>query len=141
MFHQLEKKFSLKIFDDQFVVGLHVTKPVCGGPRGPAARGRLCIGRGHRPQHIHQVKYLIGRNGVSIKKKTVHYLSQFVNYLLLIYIFFLGGGGGFVGHFFADFAHFIFLRDVWIRTQSAAVGSRRNQLCHPSPLLSHHLQT
>ncbi len=30
-----------------------------------------------------------------------------------------------VGHFFAYVAHFEFLRDVWIRTQRAAVASRR----------------
>ncbi len=30
-----------------------------------------------------------------------------------------------VGHSFAYFAHFVFLRDIWIRTQRAAVASRR----------------
>ncbi len=30
-----------------------------------------------------------------------------------------------VGHSFAYVAHFVFLRDVWIRTQRAAVASRR----------------
>ncbi len=30
-----------------------------------------------------------------------------------------------VGHSFVDVAHFVFLRDVWIRTQRAGVASRR----------------
>jgi hypothetical protein len=30
-----------------------------------------------------------------------------------------------VGHSYAYVAHFVFLRDVWIRTQRAAVASRR----------------
>jgi hypothetical protein len=48
--------------------------------------------------------------------------------------------------FFIYVAHFVFLRDVWIRTQRAAVASRRAtnlatyiypSLSHPSPSLSH----
>ncbi len=35
------------------------------------------------------------------------------------------GGQECVGHSFAYVGHFVFLRDVWIRTQSAAVASRR----------------
>ncbi len=35
------------------------------------------------------------------------------------------GGIECVGHCFAYLAHFVFLRDVWIRTQKAAVASRR----------------
>ncbi len=43
-----------------------------------------------------------------------------------------------VGHSFAYVANFIFLRDVWIRTQWADVASRRAyQLSHPSPPLSY----
>ncbi len=40
-----------------------------------------------------------------------------------------------VGHSFANVAHLWFLRDVWIRTQSAAVISgRANDLAtHPPP--------
>ncbi len=35
--------------------------------------------------------------------------------------------------------HFVFLRDVWIRTQKAAFASRRSyQLSHPSPSLASH---
>ncbi len=41
----------------------------------------------------------------------------------LFCIFF--GGLECVGHSFAYVAHFVFLRDVWIRTQRAAVASRR----------------
>jgi hypothetical protein len=41
-----------------------------------------------------------------------------------------------VGHSFASVApHFIFLRDVWIRTQQAGAC----QLSHPSPFLATHL--
>jgi hypothetical protein len=40
----------------------------------------------------------------------------------------------FVGHSFAYVAHFVFLRDVYIRTQRAAVASRRaTNLATPSP--------
>jgi hypothetical protein len=35
------------------------------------------------------------------------------------------GGLECVGHSFAYVAHFVFWRDVWIRTQRAAVASRR----------------
>ncbi len=55
-----------------------------------------------------------------------------------LYIF---GGLECVGHSFANVAHFIFLRDVWIRTQRDVVARRRStnlathvpQLSHPSP--------
>jgi hypothetical protein len=46
-----------------------------------------------------------------------------------------------VGHSFANVAHFVFLRDVWIRNQRAAVASRRYQLSHPSPYLAKHLSS
>ncbi len=58
------------------------------------------------------------------------------------WIYFFGGLEQ-VGHSFAYVAHFVFLRDVWIRTQRAAVASRGatnlathlpNLACsHPSP--------
>jgi hypothetical protein len=35
------------------------------------------------------------------------------------------GGMECVGHPYAYVAHFVFLRDVWIRTQTAAIASRR----------------
>jgi hypothetical protein len=40
------------------------------------------------------------------------------------FIFYIFGGLECVGHSFAYVAHFVFLRDVWIRTQRAAVASR-----------------
>ncbi len=44
------------------------------------------------------------------------------------------------GHSFAYVAHFVFLRDVWIRTQSAAVASRRaTNLATHLPKLATHL--
>jgi hypothetical protein len=46
----------------------------------------------------------------------------------------------FVGHSFAYFANVVFLEDVWIRTQRAAVGSRRgtNLATHlPTNLATH----
>ncbi len=52
---------------------------------------------------------------------TRHTLT-FVNFLLF-YIYF--GGLECAGHSFASFAHFVFLTDVWIRTQRSAVASRR----------------
>jgi hypothetical protein len=58
------------------------------------------------------------------------------------------GGLECVGHSFASVAHFVFLRDVWIRTQRAAVASKRatnlspislkppiSLISHPSPEL------
>jgi hypothetical protein len=61
-----------------------------------------------------------------------------------LYIFF--SGLECVGHSFAYAAHFIFLRDIWIRTQRAAVASRRGTnlttrlpLSHPSPYVAAHL--
>jgi hypothetical protein len=46
-----------------------------------------------------------------------------------LYIFFWRAIVCCVGHSFSYVAHFLFLRDVWIRTRIAAVASR----CHPSP--------
>jgi hypothetical protein len=40
------------------------------------------------------------------------------------FVYFLGGLE-FVGHSFAYVAHFVFLKDVWIRTHTAGVASRR----------------
>jgi hypothetical protein len=59
---------------------------------------------------------------------------------IFLYIFF--GGLECVGLSFADVAHFVFLRDLLIGTQRAAVASRcatnlathlLDQLSHPSP--------
>jgi hypothetical protein len=57
-----------------------------------------------------------------------------VNYKISFLSIFWGGGGVLecVGHSFAYVAHFEFLRDVWIRTQRAAVASKRDKLSHPS---------
>ncbi len=55
---------------------------------------------------------------------------------LYLYFFFLGGGGlECVGHSFAYVAHLWFLRDVWIRTQSAAVASKRATYLATHPIL------
>jgi hypothetical protein len=59
------------------------------------------------------------------------------------FVYFIGGLQC-VGHSFAYVAHFVFLIDVWIRTQSAAVASRSatnlaahlaDQRSRPSPYL------
>jgi hypothetical protein len=50
----------------------------------------------------------------------IMHVSSFV--LLFAYFF---GGLECVGHSFAYVALFVFLRDVWIRTQRAAIASRR----------------
>ncbi len=62
-------------------------------------------------------------------------------WILYIKFFFLGGGGlEFVAHSFAYVAHFVFLRDVWIGTQSAAVASRcATNLATHLPNLATHL--
>jgi hypothetical protein len=52
------------------------------------------------------------------------FISHFYCIYTFIFVYFFGGLE-FVGHSFANFAHFVFLRDVWIRTQRAAVTSRR----------------
>ncbi len=62
-------------------------------------------------------------------RRTISYKSE----VFFVYYF---GGLECVGHSFAYVAQFVFLRDVWIRTQTAAVTSRRAtryQLSHPSP--------
>jgi hypothetical protein len=52
--------------------------------------------------------------------------------IILFFILFFGGLEC-VGHCFAYVAHFVFLRDGWIRTQRAAVAIKRaTQLRHPS---------
>jgi hypothetical protein len=52
----------------------------------------------------------------------VLFCFNFLGKLFFVYFF---GGLECVGHSFAYVAHFWFLRDVWIRTQSAAVASWR----------------
>jgi hypothetical protein len=49
------------------------------------------------------------------------------------------GGLECVGHSFAYVAHFVFLRDVWIRSQTAAVARRRatNLATHLPELATH----
>ncbi len=47
--------------------------------------------------------------------------KQFKNVFFFVYFF---GGLECVGYSFAYYAHFVFLGDVWIRTQGAAVASR-----------------
>ncbi len=57
--------------------------------------------------------------------------GETVNYFFFVYFF---GGLECVGHSFAYIAHLCFLRDVWIRTQSAAVASwpATDLATHPS---------
>jgi hypothetical protein len=50
--------------------------------------------------------------------------NVYVYFLREQYFFYVFGGLECVGHSFAYVAHFIFLRDTWIRTQRAAVASR-----------------
>jgi hypothetical protein len=52
--------------------------------------------------------------------------------IFILYIFF--GGLQCVGNSFAYVAHFVFLRDVLIRTQRAAVASRRVTLTTHLPV-------
>jgi hypothetical protein len=47
----------------------------------------------------------------------------FMSYAAIAF-FYIFGGLECVEHFFANVAQFLFLRDVWIRTQRAAVASR-----------------
>ncbi len=48
------------------------------------------------------------------------------------FVYFFGGLAWF-DHSFAYVIHFVFLSNVWIRTQRAAVASRRYQLSLSSP--------
>jgi hypothetical protein len=57
------------------------------------------------------------------------YLALYNFYIFSIFF----GGLEYVGHSIVYVAHFVFLRDVLIRTQRAAVASRRYQLSHSSP--------
>jgi hypothetical protein len=45
--------------------------------------------------------------------------------LILYFFIYFFGGLECVGHSIGYVAHFVFLRDVWIRTQRAAIASRR----------------
>ncbi len=61
-----------------------------------------------------------------------------MNYYYFL-VYFLGGLEC-VGHSSAYVAHFVFLRDVWIRAQRAAVASRRaTNLATHFPILATHL--
>jgi hypothetical protein len=58
------------------------------------------------------------------------------------YLYYFFGGLECVGHFFAYVAHFVFLRNVCIRTQRAAVASKRatNLATHlPDPNVVNHI--
>ncbi len=64
----------------------------------------------------------------------MHNLSQCVNYLFCKFFFW---GGECVVHFFANLAHFIsFERCLDSNPEGCRSKQARNQLCHPSPLLS-----
>jgi hypothetical protein len=59
--------------------------------------------------------------------------------MALFFVYFLGGLES-VGHSFAFVAYFVFSRDVWIRTQRAAVASMRaTKLASHLPNLAAHL--
>jgi hypothetical protein len=59
-----------------------------------------------------------------------------LNILIFLYIF---GGLDWVGHSFDYVAHFVFLRDVWIRIQRSAVANKRapNLATHLPHLATH----
>jgi hypothetical protein len=50
-------------------------------------------------------------------------IRNFMSQILKLFIFF--GGLECVGHSFAYVAHILFLRDVWIRAQRAAVATSK----------------
>jgi hypothetical protein len=58
-------------------------------------------------------------------KKSIYGFDVFKITLLTRYFFkeYFNGGLECVGHSFAYVNHFVFLRDVWIRTQGAALAS------------------
>jgi hypothetical protein len=59
--------------------------------------------------------------------------------MALFFVYFLGGLES-VGHSFAFVAYFVFSREVWIRTQSAAVASMPStDLAAHFPNLAAHL--
>jgi hypothetical protein len=52
-----------------------------------------------------------------------------------VFLYFFFRGLECVGHSLVYVAHSVFLRDVWVRTQRAAVASRRaTNLSHPVPI-------
>ncbi len=51
-------------------------------------------------------------------------LSDPPHFSLQSFLVYFLGGLECVGHSFVNVAHFVFLKDVWIRTQRAAVSSR-----------------
>ncbi len=67
---------------------------------------------------------LLYHEGLMVKRLCKFGLLGSLGDLHNIFIFYFVGGLECVGHSFAYVAHFVFLGDVWIRTQRAAVASR-----------------
>ncbi len=77
-----------------------------------------------------------GQNNKAQQEYTLLCLRERNCFALFLYIF---NRLECVGHSFAYVAHFVFLREVWIQTQRAAVASRLvYQLSYQSPYLSTH---
>jgi hypothetical protein len=57
------------------------------------------------------------------RAKVILYLICLILAFFILSVYFFGGLEC-VGHSFANVAYFVFLGDVWIRTQRAAVASR-----------------
>ena len=74
--------------------------------------------------HIHQYTKQFHAQIRKASKPTVLNHSFGGQLAKFVYYFFFGGLEC-VGHSFAYVAHFVFLGDVWIRTQRAAVASKR----------------
>jgi hypothetical protein len=80
----------------------------------------------------------ICRHYSKTKTKTL-FFNGLTSKIFFLFAYFLGGLEC-VGHSGAYVSHFLFLIDVWIRTQRAAVASKRaTKLSHPSPCLVTHL--
>ncbi len=97
----------------------------------------------HNSRHIHIASTIMGPPSQPYMTITVFILTisisaiiiiVLVNNIIFFFFFYFFGGLECVGHSFAYVAHLWFLRDVWIRTQSAAVASCRatDLATHPS---------
>ncbi len=65
-----------------------------------------------------------GERGESWELQPRHHLGTSTMWNARVYFGFFGGLECAVGHPFAYVAHFVFLGDVWIRTQRATLASR-----------------
>jgi hypothetical protein len=92
--------------------GAQVVRNATAGEAGPCPASVAALIR-YLATKDKTVRVLRKRNGYYHAKVGG---TQIVNPKTLIFFFFFEGGPECAGHSFAYFTHFVFMRDVWIRT-------------------------